>query len=57
MKILRLSASNVMRLRAVEIEPAGTVQIVAGKNGAGKSSVLNALWLALGGGAASRPAR
>lgn len=54
MKILRLSASNVMRLRAVEIEPAGTVQIVAGKNGAGKSSVLNALWLALGGGAASR---
>jgi hypothetical protein len=54
MKIIRLSASNVMRLRAVEIEPSGTVQIVAGKNGAGKSSLLNALWLALGGGAASR---
>lgn len=54
MKIVRLSASNVLRLKAVEINPDGTIQIVAGKNGAGKSSVLNALWLALGGGAASR---
>lgn len=54
MKVLRLSASNVLRLKAVEIEPAGTVQIIAGRNGAGKSSALNALWLALGGGAASR---
>jgi len=54
MKILRLTASNVMRLKAVEIEPNGTVQIIAGKNGAGKSSLLNALYLALAGGAASR---
>ena len=54
MKIIKLSASNVMRLRAVEVEPQGTVQIVAGKNGAGKSSLLNALYLALAGGAASR---
>lgn len=54
MRVVRLSAANVMRLKAVEIEPNGTVQIVAGENGAGKSSLLNALWLALGGGAASR---
>ena len=54
MKIIKLSASNVLRLKAVEIEPQGTVQIVAGKNGAGKSSLLNALYLALAGGAASR---
>ena len=54
MKVIRLSASNVLRLKAVEVEPAGTVQIVAGKNGAGKSSLLNALYLALAGGQASR---
>jgi hypothetical protein len=54
MKIIRLSASNVLRLKAVEVEPQGTVQIVAGKNGAGKSSLLNSLYLALAGGAASR---
>lgn len=54
LKIIKLAASNVLRLRAVEIAPSGTVQIIAGKNGAGKSSVLNALWLALAGGAASR---
>lgn len=54
MRILKLAASNVMRLKAVEIEPAGTVQVIAGKNGAGKSSVLNALFLALAGGTASR---
>ena len=54
MKVIRLSASNVLRLKAVEVEPAGTVQIIAGKNGAGKSSLLNALYLALAGGQASR---
>lgn len=54
MKVIKLVASNIMNLRAVEVEPQGTVQIVAGKNGAGKSSLLNALYLALAGGAASR---
>ena len=54
MKIIRLSATNVLRLKAVEIEPGGTVQVVTGRNAQGKSSVLNAIWLALGGGAASR---
>lgn len=54
MKIIKLSASNVKRLRAVEINPDGTLQIVTGRNAQGKSSVLDAIWLALGGGAASR---
>ena len=54
MKIIRLSAENIKRLRAVEITPDGTVQVITGKNAAGKSSVLDAIWLALGGGAASR---
>jgi len=43
-----------MRLKAVEITPAGNVVIVGGNNGEGKSSTLNAMWLALGGGAASK---
>lgn len=54
MKIIRLDAANVKRLKAVEITPDGTLQVVTGANGAGKSSVLDAIWLALGGGPASR---
>lgn len=54
MKIIRLTASNVKRLKAVEITPDGTVQVVTGRNAQGKSSVLDAIWLALGGGAASK---
>lgn len=54
MKIISLTASNVKRLRAVEITPDGTMQIVTGRNAQGKTSVLDAIWLALGGGAASK---
>jgi len=54
MKIIRFSAENIKRLRAVEITPDGTLQVITGKNAAGKSSVLDAIWLALGGGAASK---
>lgn len=54
MKIVRFTAENVKRLKAVEITPDGTVQVVTGRNAQGKTSVLDAIWLALGGGAASR---
>ena len=54
MKIIRLEAENVKRLRAIEITPDGTLQVVTGRNAQGKTSVLDAIWLALGGGAASR---
>ena len=54
MKIVRLTASNVKRLKAVEITPDGTLQVITGRNAQGKTSVLDAIWLALGGGAASR---
>ena len=54
MKIIKLTAENVKRLKAVEITPDGTVQVVTGRNAQGKTSVLDAIWLALGGGAASR---
>jgi DNA repair exonuclease SbcCD ATPase subunit len=54
MKIISLSASNIKRLKAVYIEPDGTLQVVSGRNAQGKTSVLDSIWLALGGGAAMR---
>src|SRR5659263_55539 len=54
MKIIKLTAENVKRLKAVEITPDGTVQVITGRNAQGKTSVLDAIWLALGGGAASK---
>lgn len=54
MKIVRLTAENVKRLKAVEITPDGNVQVITGRNAQGKTSVLDAIWLALGGGAAGR---
>lgn len=61
MKIIELRAENVKRLKAVEITPDGTLQVVGGRNAQGKTSVLDSIWLALGGGKAgketSRPIR
>lgn len=54
MRIVELYAENVKRLRAVSITPDPTVQVIGGRNAQGKSSVLDAIWLALGGGQASR---
>lgn len=50
-KIIRLSSTNYKRLKAVEIkpDPDGNLVIVAGKNGQGKSSVLDSITAALGG--------
>lgn len=53
-KIVRLTAENVKRLRAVEITPDPTVQIIGGNNGQGKTSVLDAILYTLGGGGAQR---
>lgn len=61
MKIITLRAENVKRLRAVEITPDGNTVVIAGRNAQGKSSVLDAIWMALAGGAGaketSRPIR
>jgi hypothetical protein len=54
MKIIKFTAENVKRLKAVEIDPDGTMQVITGRNAQGKSSVLDAIWFALGGGAAAR---
>jgi DNA repair exonuclease SbcCD ATPase subunit len=50
MKIVHLLTENVKRLKAVEVNPGGAnVVVVGGKNGAGKSSLLDSIMYALAG--------
>ena len=49
MKIVKLNAENVKKLVAVEITPSGEIVTISGKNGAGKTSVLDSIWWALAG--------
>ncbi len=55
MRIVRLQAENIKRLQAVEVTPAGDLVVVGGKNDAGKSSLLDAIEMAMGGEAATPP--
>ena len=59
MNIIGLSVENFKRLRVVEINPRGHLVQVTGKNGQGKSSVLDAIWAGLVGARATpeRPVR
>lgn len=50
MKIIQLRSCNVKKLSAVEITPTGDLVVISGKNGAGKSSVLDSIMFALAGG-------
>lgn len=49
MHIIKLEAENIKRLQAVTIEPNGNMIVIGGANGAGKSSVLDCIEMALGG--------
>lgn len=49
MKIIELKAENIKKLKAIEIKPSGNTIIISGKNAHGKSSVLDSIWLAVGG--------
>lgn len=49
MKIINLVAENFKRISVVEITPTGNMVRIAGKNGSGKTSVLDAMWAAIGG--------
>lgn len=52
MRIIELKASNLKRLEAVAIKPDGSIVEITGRNGQGKTSVLDAIWWALAGVAA-----
>src|SRR3546814_446991 len=47
--IVQLQSENVKRLKAVSITPSGRIVEVTGKNGNGKSSVLDSIFYALAG--------
>lgn len=49
MRIVKLTIRHFKRISAAEINPDGSLVTVRGKNGAGKSSVLDAIIAALGG--------
>lgn len=49
MKIIQLKAENIKNLKAVEIMPNGKAVVLTGKNGAGKSAVLDSILAALTG--------
>ena len=48
MKILKFSAKNVKGIRVVALDPEGQDVVLSGGNGAGKSSVLDAIITTLG---------
>lgn len=47
MKILKLESENIKRLTAVEITPSGNLVEITGRNGNGKTSVLDSIFWAL----------
>lgn len=49
MKIINLKAENVKKIKAVDITPVDNTVVITGKNGQGKSSVLDSILYALGG--------
>lgn len=49
MKVIKLEVSNFLGVKAIEISPDGSIVKIEGKNGAGKSSVIDAIWAAIGG--------
>lgn len=47
--IIRLTVSNLLRIKAASVEPDGSLVVVAGANDQGKSSLLNSIAIALSG--------
>lgn len=47
MRIIQFQAENVKRIKAIDITPESNIIVISGRNGAGKTSVLDAIWSAL----------
>lgn len=50
MKIVQLTSENIKRIRAITITPNGNTVIIGGDNGQGKTSAIDSIAMALGGG-------
>lgn len=55
MRIISLRSENFKRLTAVSITPDGSLVEITGRNGQGKSSVIDSIWATLGGAEALPP--
>lgn len=53
-KLIRLEIENFLRVKGLVIEADGKHVVIRGKNGSGKTSAVDALWLALAGGKSGR---
>jgi len=53
-RIIQLQSENVKRIKAVDITPESDLIVLSGKNGEGKTSVLDSIWLAVQYRAASK---
>lgn len=42
--IISLTVENIKKIKAVTIRPTGNVVEITGRNGQGKSTVLDAIW-------------
>jgi len=49
MKIINLKAENIKKIKAIDITPKDNTIVITGKNGQGKTSVLDSILFALGG--------
>lgn len=49
MKIVKLKAVNIKKIKTAEITPEGNLVFISGKNGQGKSSIMDCILYALGG--------
>lgn len=50
MRIVQLTSENIKRIRAITITPDGNTIVLGGDNGQGKTSVIDSIAMALGGG-------
>jgi DNA repair exonuclease SbcCD ATPase subunit len=47
MRVVKLHSENIKRIKAVDITPEEDCVVISGLNGAGKTSVIDSIWLAL----------
>ena len=55
MRIIRFEAEHIKKIQVVQITPSGHVVEISGKNGAGKTSILDSIWWALAGTRTHQP--